>query len=139
MSDFILPKKYTDNVIDVVAEIDGSWSSGDYLYKFIIVLTKEFEEKCFFGKTSLTLKKERYIIAEYRACNIMGEKVKTLTQYKRMVSYAEAIREHIKNKKENNNFNKLIDEGNEAIISPHQFVKDAFILKVVEELKKIQC
>lgn len=136
MEDFILPKKYTDNVIDVAAEIDGDWDEPKYIYKFNIILTKEIETRCFFGRKSLILKKEKYTINEYTVYNTLGDAIKNLVQYKRMISYAEAIRKHIKNKKEGNNFNQLIDEGNEAIISPHQFVKDAFILKVVEELKK---
>lgn len=136
MSDFILPKKYTDGVIDVVPKIDGEWNGLVYHYKFNIILTKEIQRKGFFGRKYSILKEETYTIGEYQANNTMGEDVKKLPQCKRLISYAEAILEYIKNKKEGNNFNKLIDEGNEAIISPHQFVKDAFILKVVEELKK---
>ena len=136
MEDFILPKKYTDNVIDVVPKIDSGWLGLTYHYKFNIILTKEIQRKGFFGKKYSILKEETYTIGEYQANNTLGEDVRKLPQYKRLISYAEAILRHIKNKKEGNNFNKLVDEGNEAIISPHQFVKDAFILKVVEELKK---
>lgn len=137
MEDFILPKKYTENVIDVSGNVDSKRYGPGVLYSFNLILTKELEKVSFFGKKKHTLKSETYTIAEYISSHYLhADSQKTLSQYKKLVSYVEAIRSYIKNKKRITNFDKLIEEGNEAIISSHSFVKDAFILKVVEELKK---
>jgi hypothetical protein len=134
--DFILPADMTENVTDVTYDVQRINNYDDYEYT--LTLHKEITVNRWFKKPKKMVIQQlvRIATSSYQISPSL-----TNPQYTRMLNYYSAIKKHILQKKmqndTNQDFSKLLDEANEVIVSPDIHEKDRFLLKLVDELKKL--
>lgn len=133
--DFILPERYTRDVVDVDYKIENPYRNYSHCYEFFLILKKESKVKRIFRSEYTREYEERILL--YRIEETKNG-WKDSKECKKMLEYYAAIKKHIKSKLKVDKckFSGLIDEGNEVVISADINEKDAFILKVLEKIKE---
>lgn len=125
--DFVLPDQYTENVYDVTAYASREYNN----ITFHLVLNKEVTTKRMFGK---------------RQKHVFSQDVKLFTiaktdawessvEWGRTLAYLAAIRKKICAKNHVMDNSTLLSQADDALLTPDIHAKDAFILKLIDQLK----